>query len=423
MMAPALRKAAILVSALDRDAADALLQQMPEEQSAQVRNAVMELAEIDPAEQEAVLREFFSGPRGTVSPLANSTGAVVHQDDGVELRLGGHAHGATSVVPPTAASPAASPAAMVLPGNLPPPVAGEDTAQPLFQHLANANTATLSTLLRAEHPQVAAVVVANLPPRKAAALIESFDEQLQIDILHRVAALHDADPDSMRQLDRELSTILSKLDPASQMNDIGVRAVAEILEATSHGHEIMARMHSQNSPLSRQIDPSHAGEVLGSVTQPERTQADHAHNREDLPTSASRSASTRSDVSASSAEASPVQRLPAELPHETPRLPLRHLSFTEITRLPDADLAILLRAATPQVVLFALLGATPAFVNRLMGQLPSADAKKFRARFHQATPLALEDVDEAQRRLGVLAAELIDAGRIQQTRAHFAAAA
>src|SRR6188472_3707459 len=75
-MNPSLRKAAILVTALDGAAADQLLDQMGEQQAARVRNAVMELSDIDPAEQETVLAEFFGKPTRQAAA-----------DDGVELEL------------------------------------------------------------------------------------------------------------------------------------------------------------------------------------------------------------------------------------------------------------------------------------------------------------------------------------------------
>ena len=74
-MSPALRKAAILISALDTPAADRLLEQMGAQQAALVRSAVVELTHIDPQEEDDILGEFF-GRQPTVEP-----------DGGVELSL------------------------------------------------------------------------------------------------------------------------------------------------------------------------------------------------------------------------------------------------------------------------------------------------------------------------------------------------
>ena len=61
-----MRKAAILVSALDHRTADTLLDRMPANDAARVRNAVLELGDISDDEQRVVLAEFLQvrGPAG-----------------------------------------------------------------------------------------------------------------------------------------------------------------------------------------------------------------------------------------------------------------------------------------------------------------------------------------------------------------------
>src|SRR5690348_15664253 len=59
MLSPSLRKAAVLISALDEPTADAVLQQMSPEDAAKVRRALIELDEIPAAEQQEVLAAFF----------------------------------------------------------------------------------------------------------------------------------------------------------------------------------------------------------------------------------------------------------------------------------------------------------------------------------------------------------------------------
>src|SRR5262245_5671686 len=59
MLSPSLRKAALLISALEEDAAEAVLQQMSADDAAKVRSALVELDEIQADEQQAVLAEFL----------------------------------------------------------------------------------------------------------------------------------------------------------------------------------------------------------------------------------------------------------------------------------------------------------------------------------------------------------------------------
>jgi flagellar motor switch protein FliG len=457
MLAPALRKAAVLISALDRDAADALLEQMPEDQASQVRNAVMELPDIGGEEQDQVLREFFSGQ----TPQQASQPA---NDGGVELQLGQH-HYDTSIADSRQAGHADSVhTAPLQPNNSGPNnsgrygsglpggmyqdpslagtraatmhTSGNDPTAPMFEYLKKATPDTLSRLLKTEHPQVTAVVISRLPPEKAAAIIETFDDQLQVDVLHRVAAIGEADPDAMRQLDRELSAILTKIDPALQLHDPGVQAVAAILNATSQKRQILERLQTRNSPLIPRVG---GVEWTPNVNEPSRNEPSDTHDPpqpssdslEQTPLPASDGSISSGSVSVNGVSAAETNSISTQAGGSSgvsdemsrPTAPIRHLTFDDVTRLPDADLAILLRTASPQVVLLSLLGAEPVFVNRLMRQLPPADARRFRERFNQTTPLSLADIDEAQRRLADLAAELITAGRIQKTRTQFAAAA
>src|SRR5215218_320703 len=60
-MSPSLRKAAILVSSLDTRSADALLDQIGEVEAGRVRNAIMDLGDINSAEQQQIIAQFLGG--------------------------------------------------------------------------------------------------------------------------------------------------------------------------------------------------------------------------------------------------------------------------------------------------------------------------------------------------------------------------
>jgi flagellar motor switch protein FliG len=409
MLSPALRKAAILVTALDRDSADALLEQMPGEQAAQIRNALVELPDVNRTEQEEVLREFLSGKQGTMPELAD--------EQGVELDLKSN----------------------------PEEVSTKDVSSqrgdiiPRFQYLKRATPATLIRLLRDEHPQIVAVVIAHLPPAKAAAIIEAIDDKLQIDVLQRVAAIGDADPDSILQLDRELSDTLRKIEPAVQLHASGLQTVTAILAATKQRQAIVQRLSLSNSPLTHHVcgdatssfdhrndhttSPSVAplddGTPLRSIDRAENQKSgsrDHRDPQLDHRQSSQQDQPPQTWPSISSPTAVPAEDSPGDVPAAAFR-------FNDIARLSDHDLTVLFRSAPPQVLLLSLLGADVSLVNRLMRQLPAADARKFRQRLNQTSPLSLQDIDEALRRLVALANELMANGRIRLNRPQFAAAA
>jgi hypothetical protein len=69
-MPATLRKAAVLICSLDADSADELLDQMSEGQAERVRAAIMDLGEVDEAEQRTVMAEFLRGGPGKSSRVS-----------------------------------------------------------------------------------------------------------------------------------------------------------------------------------------------------------------------------------------------------------------------------------------------------------------------------------------------------------------
>jgi flagellar motor switch protein FliG len=100
------------------------------------------------------------------------------------------------------------------------------------------------------------------------------------------------------------------------------------------------------------------------------------------------------------------------------------VSFEELSRLSNAELALVFRESDSKLTLLALAGATPAFVDRLLKQLPTREAKSLRRRMEQLGPLRLSDIAEAQATIAKVAAGLIAAGAIGSPQPeHFAVAA
>ena len=158
-MSPTLRKAAVLISALDDRTADALLEQMGPDQAAKVRSALVELDDIPAAEQQAVLAEFMRQQGGK-----NTTEST----DDVSLELGS----APETTTPLAKAAEATPAEI----------------SPLA-FLVNVSPLHLARVLRNEQPQTVAVVVANLPPEPAAELLEKLPSTLATESLERLGWL------------------------------------------------------------------------------------------------------------------------------------------------------------------------------------------------------------------------------------------
>ena len=155
----AIRKAAVLISALDDRTADALLEQMDSETAARVRNAVMRIARRP--RRRAAMRCWPSSSRGKTPALAAGGDAGVELADSLAEQLDE------------------------------PPLAGEHTApayRPL-EFLRQVPPQETSRVLAREHRQTIAVVIAQLDADLAAQVLEQLPAELATDVLERLAWL------------------------------------------------------------------------------------------------------------------------------------------------------------------------------------------------------------------------------------------
>jgi len=220
-MNPSLRKAAILVTALDPAAADQLLEQMGEQQAARVRSAVMELPEVDAVEQNAVLTEFFAG---------SAQGA----DSGVELEL--------------SASPQADA-----------PESDGNSHPGGFEFLQHATGIELARKLAHEHPQLIAVVAAHLSAEKSAQLLERLPQPLQEEVLDRLADLDDADTETLQELRRSLQCLFAGQPQSRCPRGALSNHLQEILKHLRQCEYRKAKTESSSKAIGRQpVEVRHA---------------------------------------------------------------------------------------------------------------------------------------------------------------------
>lgn len=211
-----LRKAAVLVAALDSAGADALLERLPPEQAALVRRTLVELPDVATDEEHAVIEEFFH--RGGFAPPP-----VV---DEVEY---------------VASSAAAT----------------NDTGA-TFEFLHDAPVEDLGELLAGERPQVLAVVVSHLPAEQAARVVATLPNELQTEVVRRLARLDETDPAILREVEAGLARRFQRRFPLDGRRTAGVGAVKRIF------HEAGPAMRRQwLTSLSRQ-DPR----LAANLTQP-----------------------------------------------------------------------------------------------------------------------------------------------------------
>ncbi len=99
----------------------------------------------------------------------------------------------------------------------------------LFQKARKLEPKVLVNFLRNEHPQTIALLLAILEHRQAATILAEFKDDLQIDVVMRMAELDKVSPEILVDLDRVLQEELLSVEGMEGQRLGGVEAVAEIL--------------------------------------------------------------------------------------------------------------------------------------------------------------------------------------------------
>lgn len=187
------RKAAIFVASLDQTAADRVLDQMPAEMARLVRDVLVELDKIDPAEQEEVIAEF----RRPQKPVDRG----VEIDPSLARRLAED----SPTEPPAAAH---------------------------FQKLGQAEADKIARVLADERPQTIAVVLSHLPHDRAGDVLVRLSPAVQVDVLRRLANLEETDPEILRELERGIEARLVQMVGMQRRRVAGMAAIEGILGAS-----------------------------------------------------------------------------------------------------------------------------------------------------------------------------------------------
>ena len=353
-----IRKAAILVSLLDTRSSDALLDTMGPRLAAQVRQAVMELDEVSPDEEDRVLADFLR--RDADSAIA---------DEGVEIDLSGSA---SQFGPPaTGTRPAES----------------QDGPEPSLDFLSEVDPTLVADVLAREHPQTVAVIVAHLPPEHAGQVLERLPASLATEALSRMAWLTAPAVGVLADLARELRRRLAPYAQPAFGKQAGVASVQAILASLPDRQrtQVIERLARQDERLTSRLKASLAGAGEDS------REYEVVSRRYRLQT--------------------PVARQPAGEPTRQPSSPPL-VEFEDLALLSQRDLSRLAAAANGQLLALALIEADERLSRQLLAALPAAQAADIRQQLAHPGPIRLKDIDQAQRQLADLACRLARSGQI-----------
>lgn len=144
---------------------------------------------------------------------------------------------------------------------------GEDKAGSLIDRiLTGGNTAGLDTLkwmdarsvsdiIRFEHPQIQAIVIAYLDPDQAAEALAFFDERVRLDIIMRIASLESVQPQAMSELNDILERQFATQTSSASTDLGGSRCAADIMNFLDTASEslLMESIKEVDEDLAQEI--------------------------------------------------------------------------------------------------------------------------------------------------------------------------
>ncbi len=444
---PNIRRIAVLVSSVDSAAGRQLLLHLPSDVARQVRNALRQLGTVDPSERERILRDFYSTASrksatqrsefvdsnavgghsrsvaggSVVRASSGDTSSVVTPDRGVQLDLSVEGEAAI------AASTASGGAQSVV----------DDSVSSSTWHQMDAQS--LARFIVGERATVIAVVLQQLQPSMAVAVLAGIPSAMHREILHQLANLQAIDPDAMAAIEQHIADRVSDYESKKKSQAVGSQRLVALLAAAppelqsvwvqlmqadpavmagvspavgSHAvaGSFVASGYVEPAVRSSSVSGSGAGVASGSGSQPVAPAVDSAAVDSggaidgDLAGEAPAILPFPSRDSAVAAELSEIDRS------------LIQLEFERLLQLSASQLAEVLTLSDSRTVLLALAGASPAFMKRFYAMMPKHDARMLEGRISQIGPTRLRDIDEAQRQVAELAARLFS-HRLDSSRA------
>lgn len=221
-------KAAVLMMLVGEEEAATILKKLEPEEVRQLGKAMFAVADVGEPQVENVLDDFVQkakkrtavgfDPRPRIETVMNKA-------------LGDKAEGVLARITP------------------------RESASPV-EILGWLDPAEIAALIKDEPPQIAAVLLANLDPAKAAEVIDGLPEAAQPDILHRVATLGPISPEALEMLGEVLSSRVESAGSPQPLTIGGTREAAAIMNKARRGVEarVMPKLAKIDRETARRIE-------------------------------------------------------------------------------------------------------------------------------------------------------------------------
>jgi flagellar motor switch protein FliG len=114
----------------------------------------------------------------------------------------------------------------------------------------------IAGLIDKEHPQIVAVLIANLDPAIAAQVLELLPESVQPDVLHRVAKLGPITPEAVETLKAALGSRIGAAQNSAGVSLGGTREAARIMSSARKATEarVMPKLAKMDREVARAIE-------------------------------------------------------------------------------------------------------------------------------------------------------------------------
>lgn len=124
-----------------------------------------------------------------------------------------------------------------------------------FDFLRQADPLQLVNFLQSEHPQTIAVILSYLEPQLAGKILSALPEDLQVEVVKRIALLERTSPDVIRDIERNLERKLSGFVMQTFSQVGGVDTAAEIMNSIDRSSEkkIMEKLSYDSPELAEEI--------------------------------------------------------------------------------------------------------------------------------------------------------------------------
>ena len=124
-----------------------------------------------------------------------------------------------------------------------------------FAFLQKTDGANLLTFIQNEHPQTIALIIAHLQPAKASEILVGLPQAKQLEVVSRVANMDQTNPEMIKEVERGLEMRLSGMVSQTFEKAGGVETVAQMLNLADRSTEkgILEALESEDPDLVEQI--------------------------------------------------------------------------------------------------------------------------------------------------------------------------